>query len=153
MPPVFRPAGRVWTPAPTWPVAESAGASQKFRWQQSIHRSGAEAFEVQSHKLETQGLEDASEFGGHLWSEGTVQLFAGDLDTHDVAVMTDPYLAEAEGVESVFALFDDAQGLASDLASVLDARREAGGSRLVPNPKAGGAGEFTDILLSESSLA
>jgi hypothetical protein len=51
-----------------------------------------------------------------------------------------PKLAEPEDAESVFALFDNAESLTGNLASILDARRQAGGCGLVPYAKASGTG-------------
>ena len=103
--------------------------------------------------MNPRGFEDAGEFGGHLRGERAGQFLAGDLDANNISVMADADLAEAESVQSIFALLDHAEGFARDLASVLDARRQAGGSGLVPDAQAGGAGEFADFLLGEPGLA
>src|SRR5437899_5367813 len=50
-------------------------------------------------------------------------------------------------------MFNHAECLTCNFASVLDPGREAGGSGLIPYTKAGGAREFTDFLLGESGIA
>ena len=116
---------------PFWRM-KSVPTSQDFGRQESVHGAGAEAFQVESHKLEPQGLEDAGKFGGHLRAERARQLFARDFDANNLAMMTHPDLPETQGMQSVLAPFDRAQGFARDFASVLDAGREASGSGLVP---------------------
>ena len=51
-----------------------------------------------------------------------VKLLAGNFDANNVSMMADPELAEAERVQRIFALFDNAERFTRDLASVLDAR-------------------------------
>ena len=119
---------------------QSAPAGQYLGCEQGIHGAGTEAFEVESDELEAQGFEDAGEFSSHLRTQRTRQLFAGNLDTHNVPVVTDPELAEAERADRVFALFDNSESFARNLASVLDAGGEASGSGLVPNTQTCAAG-------------
>src|ERR1700730_824781 len=129
-------------------AAMSVSAAQYFGRQQSVHGARAKAFEVESHKLESEIFEDASELRRHLGTQRACQFFAGNFDTHNVPMMTDTKLAEAQSAESVFALFDNAEGGSRNLASVLNAGRQAGGSGLVPYAKAGVARELPNFLLA-----
>src|SRR5450755_1589398 len=84
------------------------------------HRTGAEAFEVESHELEAEGPENPGELGGHLESQGAGEFVLSDFDAGDFAVMADAKLAEAEASERVFALFNGGQGLGGDGTAVFD---------------------------------
>src|ERR1700737_464722 len=134
-------------------AATSASAGQYFGCEQSVHGARAKAFEVERHKLESESFEDASELRRHLGTQRAGQFLVSNFDTHNVPMMTDTKLAEAQSAERVFALFDNAEGCARNLASVLNAGRQAGGSGLVPYTKAGGARELPNFLLGESGFA
>ena len=81
--------------------------------------------------------------------EGAGEVFAGDFDAGEVAVVTDADLGEAEGVEGGFGLFDLGEVFAGDGAAVLDAGGEAGAGGLVPEGEVGFAGEGADLGLGE----
>src|SRR5882724_4761049 len=89
--------------------------------QDRIHRSRAEAFQVQGHELESQCFEDAGEFGRHGGIKRARQLGAVNLDPDDVSVMTHAELTEAELAQRFFALFHRAQCFARHRPPVLDA--------------------------------
>src|ERR1700720_2331016 len=55
--------------------------------QQRVHPARSEPFQVQGHKLETQGFEDAGELIGHRRVESTRQFIAGDLNANHLPMM------------------------------------------------------------------
>lgn len=87
-----------------------------------------------------------------FYVEGAGQVFDGDFDAGEIVVGADADLLEAELVEGFFALLDPGEGLAGDGLTVLDARGEAGGGRLVPETKTGCMGKAPNGALVELSV-
>jgi len=83
-----------------------AGAAELFGGQQGIHRSGAEAFQIEGDELESQRFEDGGELGCHGGIQSAFHFLTVDLDAHRFAVMADAELPEAEGSNGVFAALD-----------------------------------------------
>ncbi len=81
--------------APRTTARSTRSPEQILSGQQSIHRSGTEAFEIESDKLEAQSLEDPGELRGHGGIERLLQFVAGDLNADDFPVMPHPELPEA----------------------------------------------------------
>src|SRR5438046_1592671 len=101
-------------------------------WQQSVHRARAEALQIQRDELKAESLEDTTDPRRHRGGQSTGQFVARDLDTHNVAMMAHPALAESEGVERVLSLFHDVERLAGNRTAIFDARRKASRGWLVP---------------------
>jgi hypothetical protein len=127
-----------------------AGAAELVRGQQRVHRSGAEAFQIEGDELEAECFEDRRELRRDCGIQSAIELLAGDLNADDVAVMADAKLAEAEGANGVLAALYYVECFARYRAAVFDARREASGSGLVPDAEAGLARKFADFLLGEA---
>src|SRR6516225_7373410 len=64
-------------------------------------------------------------------------------------MMAYPDLTEPQGAQRVLPLFDCGKSLHRNRPPILDARREASGSRFVPNPKARAPGQFADFGFGE----
>src|SRR3984957_19048454 len=90
-----------------------------------VHAAGAVAFGVEGDVEEAERLDCGGDLFEDGESEGSGEIFAGDFDASEVAVVADADLGEAEGVEGGFGLFDLREILAGDGAAVLDAGGEA----------------------------
>ncbi len=104
-----------------WIAEFLACAAKLIRRQQGVHRTGAEAFQVERDEFEAERFEDGGELGRDGGTQGTVQFFAGDLYADNVSVMAHTKLAEAESANCVFAAFDYVERFAGDGAAVFDA--------------------------------
>src|SRR3954447_7570368 len=120
--------------------------------QQRVHRSGAKAFQVESHEFEAQLFEDGSELRGHGRIQGARQFRTIDLDSDDVSVMAHPKLTEAQGTKRVLAALHNVQRLPSDGAAVFNAGGEAGRGGLVPDAKVSIARQGANLLLGQSGV-
>src|SRR5579875_1254794 len=67
-------------------------------------------------------------------------------------MMAHAELAEAKCSKRFFAFFDDCKALWSNFNAVCNARRQAGGSRTVPDGQIRATGEFTDVSLGQAGI-
>src|ERR1700686_5217761 len=111
-------------------------AEQLLRRQQSVHRAGPEASQIEGHKLEAQRLEYAGELRRHGGIERPPQFLARDFNADDLPMVPHPELPEAQPAQSVFALFDYVERLSRNGATVFDTRRKAGRRGLIPDAQA-----------------
>src|SRR5579863_10243032 len=99
----------------------SACPPEQFRrWQQSVHRTGAEAFQIERHKLETKLFECSGKLSRHRGVKSSMQLFASDFNAHDVAVMPDSELPETEFAQSIFTLLHHGERFSRNRPAVFD---------------------------------
>ena len=104
-----------------WIVEFLACAAKLISGQERVHRSGAEALQVERDELEAESFEDGGELRRDGGVQSTVQFLAGDLDADDVAVMAYAELAKAERANGIFATFDYVERLARHGAAIFDA--------------------------------
>jgi hypothetical protein len=85
-----------------------------------VHAAGAVTFGIQGHIKEAERLDGGGDGleGGKRERAGEV--FGGNFDACKVSVVTHANLAEAEGVEGGFGLFDLGEIFAGDGAAILD---------------------------------
>src|SRR3954452_19955162 len=114
--------------------ASKSGFSTRDRRQRQhgVHRTGTITFAIECDVFKPKTFEYLGETRCHLRRKGTVEIFTRDLNAHQIAMMSDAALWKAEGVQRFLTLLHLREGFARDSASVLDARRETRGSRLVP---------------------
>ena len=127
-------------------------AAQLPQRQRRIHRAGTETLKVKGDKLEAERFEDAREFRRHLGSKGARQFIPGNLDAHDVAVVTNAELTKSQTAQRILALLDLAQRLTCDWAPVLDARGQTGRRRFVPHAQTGFARQVADLRFGQSGI-
>lgn len=76
----------------------------------------------------------------------------GNLNAHDLSMMTDSNLVKAQGTQGVLAAFHRQQGFPCDWMTVGDTRREARGCRLVPDAKSGLLCQQADLSFGKTGL-
>src|SRR5947208_1975615 len=103
------------------------------RYELSVERPLAVAFKIEGDERKSEQLEDLDEAARHLGCERPRQLFGRDLDAHQLLVVADADLAEAELVQRLFAFFHDSEALGRDLDAVSDPRRQARRGGTVPD--------------------
>src|SRR5580658_1326304 len=125
---------------------------QILRRQQAVHRPGAKAFQIESHKLEAESFEYFRELPGHIGIERPLQFLASDFNADDLAVVTHAELPEPQRPQRVFTLLHHPEGLSGNRPSIFDAGREAGRSRLVPDAQAGTSREGANLFFGEARI-
>src|ERR1017187_10418646 len=118
----------------TVPDRDMAGATQPhaligespplLQIQDFVEGALAVAFQVERDVFESQGFEDGSEALGHFHGQRALHFFAGDFDADYFAVEAHAELAEAEGLDLLFAGLDGLDVLDGDRRSVGNAGAE-----------------------------
>src|SRR5438874_6891042 len=114
------------------------------RYELSVKRPLSVAFEIEGDKGKSERLEDVDEAARHLRCERARQLFGRDLDAHQLLVVADADLTEAEFVQRLFALFHDSEALRRDLDAVGDPGRQARRGGAVPHGQVGAASQLAN---------
>src|SRR5271165_923538 len=130
----------------------SCGLQQCFNRKYDIHRAGAKTLEVERDVRESQRLEDAGKFNRHLGIERPGQFLASDFEANDIAVMADAKLPKTQLPERFFPLLNRLESFGGYRTSVLDARGQASGGRLVPDAQAREPRQFANLLLGQAGL-
>jgi hypothetical protein len=88
------------------PAGLAGGGSDGGGGENVVHAAGAIAFGVEGDVEEAEGLDGGGDLFEDGEREGSGEIFAGDLDAGEVAVVADADLGEAEGVKGGFGLLD-----------------------------------------------
>lgn len=104
--------------------------------QHLIHGTLAITAEVEGDVGEAEPFEDGRDAVAHFQTEGLLHLTTSNLDARHLGVMADAELAEAEGFEFLFGLFDLADVLGRDGRAVgmRELRQAAAGRSQVGSP-------------------
>src|SRR5215472_7168464 len=129
-----------------WQLQKVAGE------QCGVHRARPKSLDVYSYVKKAECLENAGKLRKHFHGQRPGEFFAGNFNPDYFAVMAYAALVKAECAQSFLTALHGHQSLWRDRTPILDAGREAGGCRLVPDPQSGLLGEFTDLSLGEPSL-
>jgi hypothetical protein len=81
-------------------------AAEALGGQQCVHGTGAETLEIKGHKLESECLENCCELSSHAGIKSAVEFIAGDLDSHNVAMVPHPKLTKSESADCLFTALD-----------------------------------------------
>src|SRR5579864_1946921 len=123
-----------------------------FGGKERVHRSRAEASEIERDKLKPKGLKNSAEFRCHFLVERARHLFSRNLDAGDVPVMPHSELPESKVPKRVLSLFDGGESFSCNRPAVLDTRRKACRRRFVPDAQPAIPREVANLLLGESGL-
>src|SRR5438309_3771253 len=100
-------------------VESASGGSDCRGGEDVVHAAGAIAFSVECDVEEAERLDGCCDFFEDGEREGSGEVFAGDFDAGEVAVVANSDLGEAESVKSGFGLFDLREVFAGDGTAVL----------------------------------
>ena len=76
----------------------TGGASDGGRGEDIVHAAGSVAFGVESDVVEAERLDGGGDFFEDGDGEGSGEVFAGDFDAGEVAMVANANLGEAEGM-------------------------------------------------------
>src|ERR1035437_9109453 len=138
--------------APAWPNPPNMQTHPLLQIQYFVERALPVAFQIERDVLEPQALEDCRKPLRHFQRQRAFHFFAGDFDADYLAVKTYAELAEAEGLNLLFAGLHGLDVLNGDRRSVGNAGTQTGRGGTVPGGQAGQAGEFADFGLGEAGI-